>query len=111
MIEHQDIDRFKTILDAARALGPKALESLESWVAYLDSYANGPGCSYEKEGTKCVIGYDSAPLSFGFSMFRGDGNGGWVYWYSGGLTYHGQGSNAMSIELNGSNEPHWSMHT
>jgi len=114
MIEHrtvEDIGRFKTISDAARALGPKALESFDKQLAYLDTYANGPGCTYEKEGTKCVLSYDSSPLSFGFDMYRGDGNGGWIYWYSGGLVYHGPGSNAMSVELNANSEPHWGVHT
>ena len=99
----------------AKELG--CAKSLDDTLEYLNTYANRPGCRYEKEGTRCKLFDDFAPHSFLFYMEHGDGQGGWKHWFTGGLIYHGPTSPgdgsfpALSVSLNKSTEPRWEVHT
>ena len=79
-IDNQEhYDRVKTF---AQETG--CWDQLKAELEYLDTYADP-----EKQGvTKCVLGYDFAPHSFGFCMLRKDANGEVQPWFSGGLIYH-----------------------
>ena len=91
-------------------------EQFQSQLDYLDTYANGPGCTYAKEdgkNTKCVLYSDRAPYSFGFVVWKFDGS--WNMWFEGGLIYEGPGCPAdgsapsFTVSLNPSNG--WHIHT
>lgn len=105
------------VREAAEKLGRGAVESLTEKLAYLDGYANGLGCLYEKEGTRCRLFFDHAPLSFQFVMEHGDGKGGWVRWFNGGLIYQGPGVPgdgsfpSLTVSLSDNGNPHWGIHT
>lgn len=62
-------------------------------IEYLGNYANRPGCMYardEGKNTKCEIFQDRAKWSFDFVMYKRVGaDQPWVYWFNGGLVFHG----------------------
>jgi len=82
-------------LDAVRQHAEKdgTLPELDRRLAYLDSYANGEGCIYDKaEGkdTRCKL-FREPPLSFYFVMeCRESPTSAWERWFSGGLIHHGK---------------------
>jgi len=50
----------------------------------LDYLAN-----YGQSETRCLLYKDFAPKSFRFVMERRADDGGFVYWFNGGLVFHG----------------------
>jgi hypothetical protein len=101
-------------LEAVRAfadqLGAAARQNLEDQLAYLANYG-GAGKSV------CRLIKDFAPYSFTFGMFRVPPDGGPpVYWFNGGLIYHGPGSSGgayptLAVDVSDDPKPHWSIHT
>ena len=82
-------------------------------------YANGPGCSYDREegkNTKCELYSDFAPYSFTFVMFRQEEpDGEWKPWFNGGLIYQGPGlpanGSAPSFTVSLNKDTGWFVHT
>jgi hypothetical protein len=101
-------------LEAVRAfadrLGPDARQDLEAQLAYLAGYG-GEGASV------CRLAKDFAPHSFRFTLLRPRPAGGPpVFWFDGGLIYHGPGSSGgqyptLAVDVSGDPRPHWSVHT
>jgi len=56
-------------------------DQLEERLRFLEEYAGG-------ENTRCRLFPDFAPYSFEFVMQRRV-KGEWIYWFAGGLIYHG----------------------
>lgn len=84
-------------------------DNLEGKLSYLANYAGG-------ERTRCRLFPDGAPLSFAFTMERLNAEGGWEYWFNGGLLFHGAhdrhgsgGAPTYAVTL--SPTTGWSIHT
>lgn len=83
-------DRWNEVHEFATAHGLE--ENLRRNLEYLDQYANGPGCLYDREqggDTRCILHQDFAPLSFGFTMQCRKAGEDWKTWFVGGLIFHG----------------------
>lgn len=101
-------EHFEKVKKEAERLG--LMEKLQSQLDYLANYANH-GTYGEVE---CHLGYDFAPLSFSFVMKTRKEGENWKYWFNGGLIFHPGKmgpDKSFSVELVGSDEPHWSVHT
>jgi len=87
-------------------------KQLNNQIQYLSTYADPE----ENGATQCHLFYDSAPQSFHFRMDKKSQNGEYVYWFSGGLIYHGThdrggdgGAPTYSVTM--SPTQGWSVHT
>lgn len=112
MIVVKDKERYDAMCH--KAIHCMAMANLQECIDYLDTYANRPGCTYDKEGTVCELYGDFAEASMQFVMKKPDGKGGWQFWFNGGLIFHPGSSGpdvSLSVELCGSDKPHWSIHT
>lgn len=94
-------------------------EKFAGRIEYLATYANRPGCLYDKlEGkdTRCRLFKDFAPYSFGFVMeCREAPDQPWQRWFSGGLIFHDAGSSGVtgecSVRLGDCSKADWGIHT
>jgi hypothetical protein len=80
--------RARTVFSVARRLG--LYDQLRGRLYYLSTYANRPGCTYDKlagvGNTRCELYPDFAPYSFQFAMRRFlTKSGVWDGWFNGGL--------------------------
>ena len=109
MLNVVDHEHFDKVCEEAEKRGIR--HKLQEKLDYLSTYA----CPEEDDTqTRCNLGYDFAPLSFSFLMFRKDENGAYKPWFNGGLAFHPgstEPDRSFSVELCGSSEPHWSVHT
>jgi hypothetical protein len=95
-------DHFEAVVREAKQLGlwPRLLDQLR----YLAGYGGGD--------RQCRLGYDWAPLSFGFSMFRRSESGAWVFSFAGGLIFHGDtGIDPLSVSVSSDRSARWEIHT
>jgi len=108
-------DRIEKYLADVRAQADKLglRDKLERQLDRLVNYANREG---EREH-RCVLYYDSAPLSFGFNIETKQADGTWKFWFNGGLIFHGRhdgyGSGqapTFSVSLTPVDDD-WSIHT
>jgi hypothetical protein len=94
-------EHFDKVLEFAKSRGLE--DNLQQRLDYLDNYANGPGCTYDKaEGrdTRCVLMFDYAPHSFYFVMERRNSpDAEWKTWYNGGLILHEAGSSGAEFPV------------
>jgi len=110
MLHIENQEHFDKVKAFAEETG--RVEQLQSKLDYLDTYAD-----HEKEGlTKCVLGYDFAPYSFGFLMMKKDTSGEYQPWFNGGLIFHGPhdrggDGGAPTLSVNLSPTDGWSVHT
>jgi hypothetical protein len=119
MIEVQDREHFKNVVRFARRRGIS--DRLFATLRHLGTYANRTGCTYDKQtgrDTKCIIGRDWAPNSFGFCMMRKEGpDKPWEQWFFGGMIYSGpsqplDGSGpAFTCSISPDDKEGWSVHT
>ena len=115
MLDIRCPERLHEAIDHAIKVG--ALASLFTNLLHLHDYANRPGCTRERVGTRCILLQDFAPHSFHFNMQQGDGKGGWADWFHGGLIYSGPDSRgdgsfpALTVDNSGIEGPHWGIHT
>ena len=98
---------FNETVKFAKATG--RFKSLMEHIDYLHNYAG-------KENTRCLLRKDFAPYSFNFTMQKKRADGSYVYWFEGGLIYHGPhdgyGSGqapTLSVCLNPTDD--WTIHT
>lgn len=90
------------------------LDNLRDKLAWLDTYGSAE--------TRVYLSIDSAPHSFGFTLWRENKNPDkreeepWVFWFNGGLIYHGPhdrggdgGAPTFSVNLNPTHG--WQIHT
>lgn len=82
------VDRTNGRLDEIKAFAAAEgiSEAFQDRLDYLDNYAS----ARRDEGieTRCILGYDWAPNSLGFTLeMRRDG-GDWKMWMVGGLIFH-----------------------
>ncbi len=107
MLIVKDQEHLNRVKQEATRLG--ILADLEARLAYLDRYAeHEPG----KQLINCFLYSDFAPLSFYFEMYRVDKPH--QRWMNGGLIWHPGATGpdqSLSVEVNGSAKPHWSIHT
>jgi hypothetical protein len=81
---------FQSVLTEAKALGPKALESLQDRLEYLGTWACMRDGVLDPERTRCVLYKDFALLSFGFEILQRNEAGEYtVHMMNGGLIFHG----------------------
>lgn len=93
MIKLQNREYFRKVWARAKEMGLRA--QLKDLIGYLHKY----GCQDDPKRTQCVVGYDWAPLSFGFLMkIRNDQTGEYEPWFNGGLIWH-------------EHEKRWGIHT
>lgn len=104
------VDKTNGYLDEVKAFADKAgrAEQLQKELDYL--------ANYSQQETRCLLYKDFAPYSFRFVMERRADDGGFVYWFNGGLILHsnhdGFGSGAaptLSTCLNPTDG--WAVHT
>jgi len=116
---------FKAVCTAAKEMN--AIPALCRRLDYLGNYACSDGEKVDTTRTQCRLCYDSAPLSFGFMMYRRKnltdsvtGKTEIVYesWFTGGLIYSGPDQRldgsfpafCVGIGIDHS-KPGWSVHT
>ncbi|WP_437230216.1 DUF4120 family protein [Planctomicrobium sp. SH661] len=83
-------ERWREVHEFANRAG--LLDDLLRNLDYLETYANRPGCLYDRENgddTRCRLYPDFAPLSFGFVIDCRRACEDWKQWFVGGLIYHG----------------------
>ena len=96
MLEVKCPEHLEKVRAFAASIG-KAYQ-LQSRLDFLADYGNA---GLEKDDprrreNKCVLSWDFAPHSFGFTMYRADPDeaDGFRYWFIGGLVYQGPDSPA-----------------
>jgi hypothetical protein len=117
MIEIADQEYYDKVI--AQVKERNLMEKLQEKLDYLASYANGPGCLYDKlEGkdTKCVLCPDFAPMSFSFVMYFKLPMGDWEPWFQGGLIFHEKGSLGVhaptfATRVGDTDKSEWLVHT
>lgn len=79
-----DTDKIQDALEKARSFAKanNLIKNLEDKLTYLADYGGGTK-------TRCRLFPDFAPLSFDFTMDKLNDEGDWVYWFNGGLIFHG----------------------
>jgi hypothetical protein len=80
LMDDEQLDRLEQVREVARAMGLQ--HQLERQLDHLD------GC-YAGKGNQCCLGYDFAPHSFAFAMFRPGPGETRKFIYNGGLIYQG----------------------
>ena len=111
MLRIQDKERFKTAKVHARAIG--LVSQFAKQLRHLQRYA----CANVGAPTCRVTLYnDFAPYSFSLVWERRASDGGWAYWFSGGLIFHGPHDNggdggAPTFSVNLTKHDGWSIHT
>lgn len=122
MLSIRDYEHFDKVMTKAQKMGLE--EDLKQKLNYLEHY-RGDECV-------CILFPDWAPLSFEFVLYHIEEK--WQpdlkredptlkrepekfgkRWFNGGLIYHGpvdgKYTDPLSVEINPSNRPHWSIHT
>lgn len=88
MLVIKNQEHFDKVCAFAAKKSAEHSEWLWEQLNYLDTYAE-----HGKRGkTRCLLGFDSAPASFGFSMEIQNHEGVYEHWFSGGLIYFGDQS-------------------
>jgi len=110
MLVINDQEYFNEVLYFAKTTGRQ--DQLQQKLDYLDTYAEHG----DKGATRCLLGKDFAPYSFGFIMQKRVASEEYDYWFNGGLILHGDhdnggdgGAPTFSVclgQING-----WSIHT
>lgn len=85
MIEDRTNGYLDEVKASPQAKSIKGRLSLDKMLSYLDTYGRGEN--------KCILTRDFAPLSFSFVMQRKNEDGEYVYWFNGGLIFHGPHDN------------------
>lgn len=89
VIDNTACARFREVWAFAKANGLR--RQLLDTLRYLSTYANSPGCTYDRQlgkNTRCTLYPDFAPHSFTLVMDRFDGEV-WTRFFHGGLIYQG----------------------
>lgn len=111
-------EHYARVLEFAKAIGK--LDDLTQQLDYLDTYASGEGCTYDKAktgGTRCLLFKDHAPYSFQFVMeCRAHPSMPWERWFNGGVIFEGptqplNGSAPAFTVSCGEPKVGWSIHT
>lgn len=108
MIVVKDHVYYEKVVAEAKKRG--CMEQLQEKLDYLANYA----CQEDSENTRCELYNDFAPLSFSFVMYRKEVDGEYERRFNGGLIFHPGATGpdkSLSVELNPSDKPHWSVHT
>ena len=110
MLEITNKEHFQKVWDAACDLGLRP--ELDMVLARLHTYSCGWA---EAHAVKVQLGYDMAPMSFSLTFNKLDrATSEYTYWFYGGLIFHPGTTGvdeSLSVELDASDKPHWSIHT
>lgn len=95
--EPECLEHMRVVVRYARQVG--LLPQLVGALRWLNNYANGPGCHYDRAtgaNTRCLLYPDRhAPRSFEYVMqCRENEQAPWKKFFPGGLTYQGPDSPA-----------------
>jgi hypothetical protein len=114
MLHVQCAEHFEQVNKFADAVG--AHDRLHEQLDFLARFA----CSVEDaQKTRCYLHKDFAPYSFEFTMQRRRPDGGYEYWFNGGLIYSGPGQPldgsapalTVSLDPEAGKQHDWSVHT
>jgi len=86
MLEVMNNEYLDEVMKFAESINMK--DNLQEKLDYLSTYAERAD-----HKTKCELLKDWAPYSFGFAMYKQNTTGGYTYWFSGGLIFHGIAEN------------------
>jgi Domain of unknown function (DUF4120) len=113
MLEIKCDDYYKRVVEFAEKKGLKA--KLEERLDYLRKFAD-----HEEKGLcKVELKKDFAPASFSVAWFKKTESGDYVYWFNGGLIFHGDQSgwddtgtyvDPLSVVVGTDDNP-WGIHT
>ena len=107
---NEDVKKYlETVKAFAKSIGKE--EILQKRLDYLDTYA----CGDDKEKTRCKLFKDFAPYSFEFEMQARANDGGYRYWFNGGLIYYGPNEDGVSgqysVRIGDTREVDWTINT
>ena len=108
MLKIVNQEHYNKVTAEATRLG--LMPDLQEQLDYLAIYA----CHRLPDDVVVELGYDFAPLSFSLLWLRKNKSGEYVPWFNGGLIFHPGAAGvdqSFSVELVGSDKPHWSIHT